>query len=362
VISAQSYRQDAYDDSDLELLVAIADLAAVAISNARAMSQLERQRREYQQLEEIGRALSASLDLHQVLQRIVVTTRELVDADGTAVWLLRPDGMVEIAMSDGESALPVGTAIPVPDEIYRRFAEEREPLVVDRELAVQLLPPDVLEAYRAGSAIGVPLVADNELIGMLAASHIRPQPYLPSDVRLLERLAFRAGIAVANARLHAQVRLLSLTDPLTGLPNRRHMDMFLAKEFAAAQRGRALSLVLLDLDDFKLYNDTAGHQAGDDVLCRFAQILARHTRAMNLAARYGGDEFVAILSDTPADGALIHVGRVLADVRSDERMSGVGACAGIATFESTMATPDDLIRAADEALYRAKSDRTLQPS
>jgi diguanylate cyclase (GGDEF)-like protein len=362
VISAQSYRQDAYDESDLELLVAIADLAAVAVANARAMGQLERQRREYQQLEEIGRALSASLDLHQVLHRIAVTTHELVDADGTAVWLLGPDDTAQVAMSHGESVLPVGTTTPVPEHVYRRFAEEREPLLIDRNLAAQLLPPEVMQRYRSGSAIGVPLVAEDKLIGVLAASHREPRKYPPHDVRLLERLAYRAAIAVANARLHEQVRLLSLTDPLTGLPNRRHMNMFLEKEFAAAERGRALSLVLFDLDDFKRYNDTAGHQAGDDVLCRFATILTSHTRAMNLVARYGGDEFLAILSDTPADGALIHVERVLADVQRDQLMSGVGASAGIAAFDRSMTSPEDLIRSADEALYRAKSDRLRQPS
>jgi diguanylate cyclase (GGDEF)-like protein len=357
VISAQSYRLGAYDDADVELLVAIADLAAVAIANARAMGQLERQRREYQRLEEIGRALSASLDLHQVLHRVAVTTRDLVDADSTAVWLLRPDGKAEIAMSAGATSLPVGTVVPLPAELYRRLAQERKPLLIDRDLAAQLLPPAIMQGFLGESAIGAPLIAEDELLGLLAASHSEARVYPPHDVHLLEQLALRAAIAVANARLHEQVRLLSLTDPLTGLPNRRHMEIFLQKEFAAAERGRPLSIVLFDLDNFKRYNDTQGHQAGDDVLRRFAAVLVEHTRTMNLAARYGGDEFIAILSDTAADGALGYVDRIDAAVQGDELLSDLGVSAGVAAFDTTMADPDHLVRSADESLYRSKAER-----
>ncbi len=357
VISAQSYRAGAYRDVDLELLEAIADLAAVAVSNARAMMELAQQRRESEQLEEVGRALSASLDLDQVLQRIVSAVQGLIEADGSAVWLLRPDGDAEIALAAGHAVLPVGTIIPVPETLRRQFIEAREPLVVNRAQAASILPADVMAKLQSESAISVPLIAENELIGALSVGHLRARTYGARDVRLLERFAFHAAIAVSNAHLHEQVRLLSLTDPLTGLPNRRHMDIVLEKDFATAERGRDLSVVLFDLDDFKQFNDTAGHQAGDDAIRRFAEILAGQTRAMNLAARYGGDEFIAILSDTDAAGARYLVERVLEELRRDELMVGIGASAGIAVYRPGMIGPEDLIRSADEALYRAKAKR-----
>lgn len=357
VISAQSYHAGAYTDADLEMLEAIADLAAVAVSNARAVTELEQQRRESQQLEEIGRALSASLDLDQVLHRVVTATRALIEADGSAVWLLQADGTAEIAMTAGETALPRGTTIPVGDALRDRFSNGRAPLLIDRETAASILPPDVMDQLQAESAIAVPLIAENDLIGALAASNRSARHYRTRDIQRLERVAFHAAIAVANARLHEKVRLLSLTDPLTGLPNRRHMDMFLEKEFAAAERGRVLTVVIFDLDDFKQYNDAAGHQAGDAALQRFAAILAGRTRTMNLSARYGGDEFVTILSDTDADGARILVDRIMESVRADEVMGRIGASAGIAAYRSGMLGPQDLIRAADEALYRAKAER-----
>lgn len=361
VISAQSYRPDAYDDGDLELLTAIADLAAVAVSNARTVAEMERRKRESDQLEKIGRALTASLELDQVLRRVVTAIRDLVQADGAAVWFLRPDRRAEIVMSAGDLALPIGTEVSVSPTLATRFLRDRQPLVVDRRTGSSPeVPVELLEMLHAQSAIGVPLVAESELVGALSVSHAHGRTYSSDDVRLMERFAVHAAIAVANARLHEKVRLLSLTDPLTELPNRRHMTMLLEKEFAAAERGRGLSIVLFDLDDFKLYNDTAGHQAGDEILRRFARVLERETRAMNLAARYGGDEFICILSDTDHEGGAIHAGRVMKAVRADSMLSAIGVSAGIAVYDPSMESPQDLIRRADRELYSAKAERRGQ--
>ena len=359
VVSAQSYQAGAYSEDDLKLLSALADLAAVAVWNARVVKELHQQQRELERMEEVSRALTSSLELGEVLQRIVRATRELVEADGAGVWLLRDGGQqAELAITTGELALPVGTTVPVPQALAARFRASQEPLVVDRDRSDPAIPPEVARLLQAASGIGVPLIADSELIGALSVSHLERHRYTAPEVRLLQRLAVHAAVAVANARLHEQVRTLSLTDPLTRLPNRRHMDIYLAKEVAAAERGRSLTVVLFDLNDFKRYNDTEGHQAGDAILRRFGELLAGETRAMNLAARYGGDEFICILSDTPEEGGAIHAGRIMKAVREDPAMRSVSVAAGVASYEEGMITPDELIRRADEALYRAKNERS----
>lgn len=359
VISAQSYRESAYDEADLELLCAIADQAAVAIHNAATLEEVERRRRESQQLVEISRALTASLELDEVLQRIVSATQELAGANGAGVWLIRGDDRAEIVRAAGDLDLPAGSELPVPPSVRDRFLDGR-PITFDFRRPSPLITPELRDAMRAESAIAVPLVAEGELVGALSISHREARTYPPHDVRLIERFAFHAAIAVSNARLHEQVRLLSLTDPLTDLPNRRHMKIFLEKEFAAAERGRSLAVVLFDLNDFKRYNDTAGHQAGDAALRRFALLMAAETRAMNLAARYGGDEFICILSDTDQEGGKMHAGRVMRAVQRDELLRGIGVSAGIASYEHGMEDPEDLIRRADEELYRAKDQRRRQ--
>ncbi len=355
VISAQSYRADMYGEADLELLSAIAALAAVAVWNARTVKELERQRRESQQLEELGRALSASLDLREVLAQLVQASLQLVDADGSAVWLLRDDERAELAIMGGRPVFHVGSVLSIPAKLRERMVSQGEPLIADDRAADPDLPQEVLDRLGSRSLIAMPLVAEGALVGALCITHETPTVFREETRRRLQRLAFHAAGAVANARLHDQVRTLSLTDPLTRLPNRRHMEMFLSKEFAAAQRGRDLTLVMFDLDGFKKYNDSAGHQAGDDVLRRFAAILDSQTRAMNLATRYGGDEFLCILSDTDEDGGATHASRVIGAVEEDPSMGGVGVSAGIASYQTGMRTPDELIRRADEELYQAKT-------
>ncbi|MEO5510004.1 MAG: GGDEF domain-containing protein [Longimicrobiales bacterium] len=183
--------------------------------------------------------------------------------------------------------------------------------------------------------------------------------YTPDDVRLLERLGFQASVAVANARLHEEVRALSLTDPLTGLSNRRHLDLFLDKEVAAARRGRKVAVLLFDLDRFKEYNDCAGHEAGDEALRAFANVLSSQTRAMNLAARLGGDEFVSVLTDSDRRGAIAHALRIAQAVEAHPLLGPIGlrASIGIATFLGRMTSAADLIRAADVDMYRRKTGR-----
>jgi diguanylate cyclase (GGDEF)-like protein len=353
VISAQSYEPGAYGPDDLELLSAIADHAAVALYNARVIDNTEQRRRQAERLEQVARALTASLDLPEVLNRIVDATRTISEADGAGVWLIRNGDRAELAISSGAGALPAGTTLALPGDLRSRALEDRKPFIFDIRH-----PDPVLEQIRgrmpAESGIAVPLVSEDELVGALSISHRKARDYRPEDVHVLERLAHQAAIAVANARHHEQVLTLSLTDPLTDLPNRRHMQLFLEKEFAAAQRGRQLSVVMFDLDNFKRYNDQSGHQAGDEALRAFARILQEQTRAMNFAARYGGDEFICILSDTGPDGARMHVGRVLHGVHRDPVLAGIGVSAGIATHDETVTSIDDLMRAADRQLYRAK--------
>jgi two-component system, cell cycle response regulator len=204
----------------------------------------------------------------------------------------------------------------------------------------------------------VPLQGGDQVIGALSVTGARGRDFRPGDARLLERLAGHAAVAMENARLHSALHTLSLTDPLTRLPNRRQLDIHLSREFAAAQRGRALSVVLFDVDSFKEYNDTAGHVAGDSALEALARIMADETRAMNLVARYGGDEFLAVLSDTDLEGAERHADRIHRRVLADPFLSeaGLTLSSGAAVFDEDMDRVEDLIRAADRDMYRAKGE------
>jgi diguanylate cyclase (GGDEF)-like protein len=163
-------------------------------------------------------------------------------------------------------------------------------------------------------------------------------------------------ISEAHRGQTAEALKLAYADPLTGLPNRRVLQMFLSREFAATTRGRPCSIVLLDIDRFKTINDTDGHQAGDDVLRAVAQALEENTRASDLSGRFGGDEFLTLLPGTNVRGALAFAERTkdaIASRYADTTLP-VTISIGVAVSNSSTKTEDDLLQAADIALYSAK--------
>ncbi|MBB4637328.1 diguanylate cyclase [Longimicrobium terrae] len=174
----------------------------------------------------------------------------------------------------------------------------------------------------------------------------------PEDWDVLRALALQAEMSLRRIRLLEEVRTLSLTDPLTGLGNRRHMELMLAQAWAAAGRGESLAVLALDLDGFKQINDARGHHAGDELLCAVAQALRSEARAADIVVRCGGDEFLAILPGGTADGAQLLAERVR------RRLDGqVGITAGVAVFTPETADPEALIREADRRLCDIKARR-----
>lgn len=167
-----------------------------------------------------------------------------------------------------------------------------------------------------------------------------------------ELSAYQQELEQANARLHK----LATTDALTGLPNRRAFDDRLTAEFAGARRSqRPLSVILLDVDNFKQHNDRFGHDAGDDTLRHFARLLRQDARSHDLVARYGGEEFIFLLPDTTEFQANELADRILQLIRSTPwPLEPITASAGIACLAPTTPTETHIVTLADEALYVAK--------
>ncbi|MEP6910433.1 MAG: diguanylate cyclase [Actinomycetota bacterium] len=181
-------------------------------------------------------------------------------------------------------------------------------------------------------------------------------------MKLAEWLSTQAAIALENARLHDIVRQQAMTDELTGLVNRRRFLEAVRSEILRAQRlGGPLSVVLADLDDFKLINDRFGHHAGDEVLQAFADVIRGHGRDVDTAARLGGEEFAVLLPETALSGAAVVAARLCTSLSQLRVWLGEGsevsvtASFGVAQLADGQSW-DDLIRAADAALYRAKAD------
>jgi len=198
----------------------------------------------------------------------------------------------------------------------------------------------------------VPIKSKAGVIGVLYL-------YIPADVkveadklRLLSIIADQIAIAIENARLYEETKRFSLHDPLTGLANRRFMDIMLQRLLAEARRfKRGFSVVMADIDHFKEFNDIRGHLEGDRLLRKIAEELRKDTRAVDLVVRYGGEEFVILLTDTSLQKA-----RRIAEIKRQriELSLPVTLSMGVATYKEDMNSPEDIIKVVDEALYRAK--------
>lgn len=227
-----------------------------------------------------------------------------------------------------------------------------------------LIPAFLLAYYRGLRGVAVALSGGMAVITATQLSVVIFQIADPDWSLLLGivgvYLAVSVGIAVLAElmqRDRRQAEDMALVDRLTNLPNRRHLDLTLQSAFASAERGHPLAVVIFDLDRFKRVNDTHGHAAGDLALRAFGEVLGTNTRKSNLSARFGGEEFVSVLSDGDVDAAVMFAERVLAQMRSKSFEWGTQTVsAGIAVHEQGMGSFEVLLGAADRALYEAKAD------
>ena len=219
---------------------------------------------------------------------------------------------------------------------------------------------------------GAPVLVKNELFGMLSFSSLetRDAPFNNGEIELLQLMADWVGgeIERENTRIalekqqktllevNEKLEKLATHDPLTGLKNRRAFAEKLDEEWSRARRyGTPLSIVMLDVDKFKLYNDSFGHPAGDEVLRRVARVLGGAVRVTDFLARYGGEEFVLILPNTDADGAMILAQRLRAQIENATwKERPVTASLGVSTLAPIHKAAADLLQAADGALYQSK--------
>jgi diguanylate cyclase (GGDEF)-like protein len=227
-----------------------------------------------------------------------------------------------------------------------------------------LVPAFLFAYYRGMRGVATALAgAMVVMVGTQTILQLSGDPLPPFEL-LLGIVAVLIGISVGIAAfaeiLHRErnaAAAQALQDGLTGLPNRRHAEVFLTAQFAAAGRGRRLVVLLFDLDHFKKVNDAHGHAAGDDVIRAFAQILRRNTRRMDLAARFGGEEFVAILTDNEPEDALVYAERMRRELKELRFPWGgsVTVSIGAAAYAPGMGTWEVMLAAADRALYDAKA-------
>jgi diguanylate cyclase (GGDEF)-like protein len=351
------------------------ELAEVDIAQTRergcymAYDQIKNAHQEAYALYEIARTFGASLEVEDTLTILVDKVGHVVPFDTCAVYLYdEVKGYASAAHVVGRNAEALRSRCIAPGEGVTGFALANRTPVNELHPSLDFIGVDLPAGVQYASMASLPLFRDDCLIGALSIYSTLLDKYTDDHMRLLETVTSLASDALANAMQHAQAESNALTDPLTGLPNPRYMSLRFEQEAARARRtGRAFQVVMLDLDDFKLVNDTFGHKVGDKMLRETARIIQDQLREYDFLARYAGDEFVAIVQElvgNQVDELRVRIENAVTcfsmHVSGDKR-ARVGISVGTATFGVDGETLDQLLITADQAMYRVKSTHKLDP-
>jgi diguanylate cyclase (GGDEF)-like protein len=334
--------------ADAQVADAVARMAAGMQETMRDLAEAVEAAQNASRADHSAGELAASLDLDEVTERTLEAAAAVPGVEAALIEAGAPEGArmsATVGIAADEAAR---TAIQVPDNDNLRAVEITYRYRIDD---VDASAPVVR------SGVILPMRADGLPIGSLSAfTRSSHRPLSDGQIDELERLAFRAGPALENARRYAEARALADLDALTNVHNRRYFHETLAREVARAQRyQRRLALIVFDLDDFKAVNDRIGHLAGDAVLAEASERMLSVVRSADVACRVGGDEFAIVLPESSGEDAELLAGRIARaiSVRPIGAAGTLLLSAGVAELRPGD-RPNDLFERADEALYRAK--------
>lgn len=337
------------------------------------LRQLRRTQTELATFNEIGRTITSSLDIEQVLASIMDRVSALLKPKNWSLLLLDEKSQelfFQVFVGDKKTEQKIkGLRLKLGEGIAGWVAKEKEPVWVDDVYRDPRFSPKVDKAieFRTEAILCVPLIARDRVLGVIELVNMRDLrdekgTFREEDLKVLQTIADYAAIAIENARNFARIQELTVTDDLTQLHNSRFLHEILEHELSRAQRYRAeMSVIFLDLDHFKNVNDTHGHLVGSRLLAEVADVIRERLRQSDYGVRYGGDEFVCLLPQTPkhrAEEVARRLRRAINDhqfLKDDPKPVRLTASFGVAAFPTDAKTKEDLLRLADNAMYRVKN-------
>jgi diguanylate cyclase (GGDEF)-like protein/excisionase family DNA binding protein len=370
VIVLSRLGQDRFSPDDQTTCTIFAGYAAQAIVNAERLEQLHRQQAELEtqlasqrRLLMVNERLLSTLDASGILELIADSLKAVVSYDALTIYRVDVERGVRVPViaRDRFAEVILGYEAPLGTGITGWAVDNREAVLANDAIndprSVQI-PGTPIEPE---SLIVVPLLADGEVLGTLNVARMgeAESHFSENEFELSKLFAAQAAIALRNAEAHGQIKVQAERDALTGLRNHGSFQRELGSAIDLAD-GRPFSVLMMDLDRFKTYNDTFGHPAGDDLLREVARAIEAATRSADRVYRYGGDEFSVILADSGRLGAEEVSNRIRTSVEAicaPGSGPSISISIGIATFPEDGLAKDALVETADAALYLAKGSR-----
>ncbi|MFC1911119.1 diguanylate cyclase [Chloroflexota bacterium] len=360
-VLALSERRDGklYGVEDIDLLESITAQVAASMEKEYFHEQLREQDKEITLINRLTTIITSSVSVQEIFDGFAQELKQIVDVDWAAIALIDGDEVSLSALS-GTIVSPWqrGERVPLTGTGTEWVCRERKSLCEADLMRYHRFWTD--EHYlKQGirSVVYLPLSVKDECIGALILGSLKPDTYSHRQIRLLEQVARHIATPIENAQLYARAEQRARIDELTRLFNRRHFEERLKEEIARHSRyGDVFSLLLLDLDNFKTYNDIYGHPAGDILLHQIGKIIKRSIRDADQAFRYGGDEFAVVLPQAAMSAAYVVAERVRVQIASgmEEKEIAVTCSIGVATYPADGVISGELVTVADTALYYAK--------
>ncbi len=353
---------------DTAMVTSFCTQAGAAVENIELQSQLAEQRKVMMALSNLTIMIDSPLYLNHLHNSILEQTLQLLQAEQGSLMVL----------DEYKNELSVKAMKGINRPIYEMFNLRPGEGIAGSvyETGVPLLVQDLNQdprirqgakpRYRTSSFLSVPLKLRNRIIGVInLADKITGEVFSEEDLQLLQAIGSYISIAIERSELYEkteELKRISITDVLTGLLNRRYFQERLTEEIERSRRHRIpVSLIMVDIDNFKAFNDNYGHLGGDEILILLGQALRNYIRAIDVAARYGGEEFTIILPQTNKEDARIIAERLCREIERNETLhkkfsdlTRLTVSVGLATFPDDAETFEELIRNADRALYQAK--------
>jgi diguanylate cyclase (GGDEF)-like protein len=356
VLDCQSENLNHFDSETIDLLTLFSTQASMALQNAHLYSLERRRAQQLEAINTIAQQMTVVLELKDLLAKVCALIGKSFEADHVSV-LLKEEEELALRAHEGKlkPRIPAGGRIPAGAGLWGKA------LVAGRTMVQNDLDPaseygNFLEETH--SRMCIPLISFGQTLGVLVLDSARCNAFCSHDRQPLESVADICATAIQNAQHVERVRQLAYIDGLTGIFNRRFFELRIVEEMERARRFEAgMAVIMVDIDQFKSLNDEFGHLLGDEVLRQICSIFSQQLRKIDVVCRYGGEEFVILLSQTNAEHAL-RVAEKLRRVVETWQFPGVPRAVtisiGAAVFPEHGDTRDALVRAADAGLYAAK--------
>jgi len=321
--------------------------------------------RQIEALFNIGTTVSQTLNLQELLDSVLERLLAVMEIEAGGIFLLdKQTGELVLRAHRGTSAEFVKRVegLRLGEGFTGRVVRSKEPYVVedvagDPRLARMGAKGEGLQSFAA-----LPIMAKERVLGLMCVGSYSSRKFPEGEVKLLGAIANQIGMAIDNAQLYERALELAFTDGLTGLYNRRYLMEQIEREFNRVERSEgSLSLMMIDLDELKVINDRFGHHEGDGVLKGLGGIIKANTRASDVAARWGGDEFMLLTPETGSRSARKIGERIRSQVERyrpelDGEEVGISISVGIASYPGHASDVTQLLQRVDEAMYQAKRD------